>query len=101
MNVDVRRRYCYAAMNIQTFEIIHIRQPRQVHLDAWLVLTTVLELLRSTLLVMLLVVSGMYGRWRRRGTAYGKKWVTRSVIKLQFFILKYRLWRFWKRPLYF
>lgn len=99
VNVDGQYVYCWAAVDVQTFEIVHLDvTPGRSSLDAWVFLTAVLRRCRGK--PVFLVDRGPWYRWaldvlecRFRHETFG----TRSLIESLFFVLEYRLWRFWKR----
>lgn len=99
VNIDGRRVYCWAAIDVQTLEIVHLDvTPGRSSLDALLFLRTVLERCRGKPLI--LVDRGPWYTWplEQLGCRFRKEtWGTRSLVESVFFVLKYRLWRFWKR----
>jgi putative transposase len=99
VNVDGRYVYCWVAVDVQTFEIVHPDvTPGRSSLDALLFLKPVLERCRGK--PLLLVDRGPWYDWSLEtlGCRFQKEtWGTRSLIESLFFVVKYRLWRFWKR----
>lgn len=99
VNVAGRFLYCWAAVDVQTFEIVHLDvSPGRSSLDALLFLRTVVERCRGQPVV--LVDRGPWYSWAfdRLECPYRQQtWGTRRLVESLFFLVKYRLGRFWQR----